>query len=346
MSTSISAMTMLAACSLAAATSAARATETVFTVLPKDSTVSTTMTTSTPLEGTLIGNYDATTNPTGTKTLPGLFGGSTNTPIPYTATIAIGGGVDTAVAGSFSLIDGFGGPVIEGLSLVHAQANPGAVDLTLTINYQTFRTVNPTGLFLGGIDLPLPLGSVDVSAFAITQESPVPVLVTTQPDGASQLSALVPVTVTIEASMVGAPVDLAPFPAVLPLTGTLSDGPGGPVVTLTAAQQESSVVPATGEGFVDQPMDIPTIIPAGGTAHLLMSGVPGDTTLTIGMAVSIVASGEVAGVTGDINGDGEVDGGDLTLLLGAWGSADASADLDGNGVVSASDLTVILSNWS
>ncbi len=48
---------------------------------------------------------------------------------------------------------------------------------------------------------------------------------------------------------------------------------------------------------------------------------------------------------GDINGDGAVNGGDLALLLGAWGSAGA-ADLDGDGTVGAADLSILLGAWT
>lgn len=325
---------------------AARATETLFTLVPSESSVVSTVATATPMNGSFIGDYDATANPTGTKTLPGLFGGSTNTAIPYTSTVEVAGGVDTPLSGTFSLIDGFGGPVIDGLSLVHAQANPGSADLTLTINYQSFHTVNPTGLFPGDIDVPLPLGSADVTGFAIVQQSPVSVVMTQLPDGTTQASALVPVIVTMEASVQGAPVDLAPTAAVLPLTGTYVTGPAGTELLLAASQSETSAVPGTGVPFENQPLDIPTVLPAGGTAHLLMSGLAGDTAVTVTLDLSIRATGEVAGVPGDINGDGAVDGGDLALLLGAWGTSDPAADLDGNGTVSASDLTVLLSAWS
>ncbi|MCP4837568.1 MAG: hypothetical protein GY895_22715 [Phycisphaera sp.] len=48
----------------------------------------------------------------------------------------------------------------------------------------------------------------------------------------------------------------------------------------------------------------------------------------------------------DLNGDGVVDGGDIGLLLAAWGPAAGSpADLDGNGVVSGGDLGLILAAW-
>lgn len=52
---------------------------------------------------------------------------------------------------------------------------------------------------------------------------------------------------------------------------------------------------------------------------------------------------------GDLDGDGDVDGMDLLILLGGWGSCgDCSAcpaDLDGDCVVGASDLIILLGNW-
>ena len=56
---------------------------------------------------------------------------------------------------------------------------------------------------------------------------------------------------------------------------------------------------------------------------------------------------------GDIDLDGDVDGADLSLLLGGWGdcslddmSADlCAADLNGDGTVDATDLTILLGAW-
>lgn len=49
--------------------------------------------------------------------------------------------------------------------------------------------------------------------------------------------------------------------------------------------------------------------------------------------------------TGDLNGDGLVDGGDLGILLGTWGSA-GPADLNADGVVDGADLGLFLGFWS
>ena len=49
---------------------------------------------------------------------------------------------------------------------------------------------------------------------------------------------------------------------------------------------------------------------------------------------------------GDLDGDGDVDGADLGLLLGAWGASGPSpADLDGDGDVDGADLGLLLGAW-
>ena len=49
---------------------------------------------------------------------------------------------------------------------------------------------------------------------------------------------------------------------------------------------------------------------------------------------------------GDLNGDGQVNGIDITIILAAWGTNDPNADLTGDGVVNGGDLTIVLANWS
>jgi len=47
----------------------------------------------------------------------------------------------------------------------------------------------------------------------------------------------------------------------------------------------------------------------------------------------------------DLDHDGIIGGGDLAILLGAWGTSDPVLDLDGNGVVAGGDLAVVLGAW-
>lgn len=49
---------------------------------------------------------------------------------------------------------------------------------------------------------------------------------------------------------------------------------------------------------------------------------------------------------GDINGDGQINGMDLGLLLAAWGSANPLADLDHDGIVGGGDLGLLLVGWT
>ena len=74
----------------------------------------------------------------------------------------------------------------------------------------------------------------------------------------------------------------------------------------------------------------------------------GSSTGTWGSAVYVLRAAESARPA-DINGDGQVDGIDLTVLLAAWGACpsagDCPADLDGSGAVDGLDLTAMLADW-
>jgi uncharacterized membrane protein len=47
----------------------------------------------------------------------------------------------------------------------------------------------------------------------------------------------------------------------------------------------------------------------------------------------------------DLDGDGEVGGSDLAVLLAAWGTDDPEADLSGDGSVGGDDLAILLAAW-
>jgi hypothetical protein len=47
----------------------------------------------------------------------------------------------------------------------------------------------------------------------------------------------------------------------------------------------------------------------------------------------------------DINGDGYVNGSDLTSLLSAWGTSGPIGDINLDGVINGADLTALLSGW-
>jgi hypothetical protein len=49
-------------------------------------------------------------------------------------------------------------------------------------------------------------------------------------------------------------------------------------------------------------------------------------------------------LVGDLDDNGVVNGADLGILLGAWGTN--TYDLDGDGTITGADLGILLSNWS
>jgi hypothetical protein len=48
---------------------------------------------------------------------------------------------------------------------------------------------------------------------------------------------------------------------------------------------------------------------------------------------------------GDLNNDGNINGADIGLWCGMFGTDNPLGDLDNNGIVDAADLGILLSNW-
>ena len=67
----------------------------------------------------------------------------------------------------------------------------------------------------------------------------------------------------------------------------------------------------------------------------------------VSMAQASLTMAVQQGHTGDLNGDGTVDGADLALVLVAWGVCDGCpADFNGDGLVDGGDLAMILVSWT
>ncbi|MCH2162025.1 MAG: C25 family cysteine peptidase [Phycisphaerales bacterium] len=50
-------------------------------------------------------------------------------------------------------------------------------------------------------------------------------------------------------------------------------------------------------------------------------------------------------ILGDVNGDGQVNGADLGMMLSAWGSGNDACDLNNDGIVNGADLGLLLAQW-
>jgi hypothetical protein len=319
------------------------------TIVTSQSSIDADTSLSVPLAGTFIGNWNKLTNPTGTKTRPGLFGGSGNNPISYSATFVADGAFTTVPSGTFAMsIDtealSF---TLGGLSLDFLSGDTAGVDATLNINYATFNTQNPSAIFPGGITIPVPLGEATLTELSAAQT------------GAAVAGILIPSGKQSYTFATAVPVDLLatieangqvfggePVPFALPIAGTITFGGESVVITLTGTNAIEEIVPIDPPAtFADQPIALPTVLPPGGTANLLFGGSIASINLAQSLTFDIVADAAAQLDPADLNGDGSVDAADLAILLGAWGSI-GPGDFSGNGSVGAEDLAILLGAWS
>ena len=237
--------------------------------------------------GDLRGAFDPQSNPGGTRTIAGLFGDpGTNARIPVALTLQVDGLLGGDAFGGFSLdlADGAAVGEVDGLALdlVPPGGGPAGASLTLVLEFDTFRTVAPQSLYIGGIALPIPLGGVDVTDVVLTQSAPVPATISDLPGapaGTAEVAALVPCELSFSVELGGilggggggAPTPVGPLPIALPLRATvdLADCGGAlsSAVTLDVDETIPSPIPIE---LTDLPLDLPTLLPPGETANLLL----------------------------------------------------------------------------
>ena len=337
-----------AAC-LVSAIGASQGAPVVFAIDPDASAVSGSFGLLAETAGTLIGDYDETTNPGGTQTRPGLFGGSGNNPIPVTIDIGSSTGLATAPAGSFTLdadtdaltvsIDAFTADLLNGAAVESS--------LDLTFLFETFRTINPGGFYPGGIPLPIWLPAGELSSLARTQNAPAaPGALVPNPDGTFTLAAAVPVTLTLSGTALGgAAIDPGPVGLLLPLAGTYAPAPDRSAsVTLSIDLDAfSQSVDASGlPALPEIPFELPTL--GGETASVLLNLAVGAITLEGVGSVTLVANGTPGGCNAaDIAEPfGVLDLSDLLAFIEAFGAQVEPADYDDNGVFDLNDIQLFI----
>jgi hypothetical protein len=91
------------------------------------------------------------------------------------------------------------------------------------------------------------------------------------------------------------------------------------------------------------PLPLPTILPPGATANLLMNGTFSEGTSSSSLSASLQADGAAA-CAGDLDSSDTVDAADIGLLLIAFGDCTGlcPADLDGDDAVTAADIGLLL----
>lgn len=305
------------------------------------------------LDGTLIGNWDEEVLPDGTKTMPGVWGGEGNEPIPLDVRQEFSGGGSTNPSGSCVLnIDtGIGLIGIEDLE-VDLLGGESRVELpldsTVYMLFDTFRTYNPASLYVGGIEFPIPVGSGVITTWRMTQDDTIAggVLVESGTPGSWTFSAEVFVAMSISGELEGQPFEFPPQEILIGIEGTCVDN--GSVRTITMSFDElietSEDIPPV--DLPDTPLDLPTILPPGDIAHVILSLDLVGLGSLLALEAQLVTRGDAEQTPGDVNGDGYVNVDDLLVVISQWGPCPGcSGDLNGDGVVGVDDLLVILAHW-
>lgn len=226
--------------------------EWTFEVVSAQSGINATLDNSIDTTGTLIGNWNADTNPTGTRTKPGInifqpFGATENLPVATTLGAELSGQVQSRTAGGFSLTvagvpggggggGGGGGAVtLSGLNL--DLLSDGAASLPVTINLGTatgFRTRSPSFLYPPGV-LDVPIGSASLTALNLAQVGPA--VGTLTPTGANtyDFTIIAAANITLGFSVLGTDIAL-PGAVPIPLVFSGSLAFDGTTATLLSTQ--------------------------------------------------------------------------------------------------------------
>ena len=299
--------------------------------------------------GTLIGNWNPATNPTGTRTKPGLFGsfGSTeNLPAAVGLGVALAGDLDTLTAGSLSITldTGAGLITLDNLAADLVAGGPAAIPATLSLAPESFRTRQPDSVY-PGVPVDLPIGELAITSLTLTQVGSAPgVLVEIEP-GRYSFAVAGAATLAGTIELLGTPSEIPATPFALAMAGEILVV--GDIATLTSVQAfDLSDIQNPNQALPEFPLDLPTILPPGFTAHLLLNLVLEQVATTMTGDLALSASGGLAACIADFNADGTVNTLDVLAFLNAWSAGDASADINGDGVVNTLDVLAFLNAWT
>ncbi|MFM7806584.1 MAG: hypothetical protein ACKPEA_01470, partial [Planctomycetota bacterium] len=275
--------------------------------------------------------------------LPGLFGGSGNVAIPYTGSARSRIELPAATPlGGFTLwFDDATAQLRMNFLMVDALAGrTGVVQSSLVVNYGNFRTVAPTSTYPGGSNLALPLEDGVLTVVEATQTSEAMTTATPVGDALWDFILSVPVQVRAVGTVMGDPFENVE-PATLSLQGRIDLTQGSLRVSSQGTVSETAPVPPPAP-LVRWPMSIPTILPTGATANLLVNGTFSQGLSTTTASTNLLAKGRrICAIDFDVSG--VIDYGDVTLVLLEFGPCEGCAtDVDGTGEVDYGDLVLVL----
>lgn len=225
-------------------------------------------------DGTLVGNWDPSSNPGGTRTKPGVaftFGPTENVPVPCEVNPTIEGQVQSKPTGVFALVLHPESGQAVMLDYFSNLLPYGSVRLPASAEFYTpngFRTRQPSSTYPPG-RFTVPVGDVVVTHLTITQTA-APATGTLTPLGSNSYTFIVtPIVVLyIRAEMGEYVLETTSNPSPLLLTGEVQ------VSGETATVFSNNAIDWSDEDTLNEPiprfaMDMPTVLPPGDIAHLL-----------------------------------------------------------------------------
>lgn len=316
--------------------------------------------------GSLIGDYDVTTNAVGTRTITGTFGTVPAAPAnqriaPIAVVASSSGALATSPIGSYVLV--LNQPALTvtlaGLTINLLGAQQPQFPVNTQFSYPGFRTRTPNYTYFFLAPIPIAVGNATVTSLSAAQVSAVTAAVT--PSGNSfNFSTTVPMAFAVIADVQGAP-SAAILPQQVTVTGSVNPSAG--TATLSFSQSGTEPIPA--QPAEPAPPPVPFALPpppfSGGTVNanvlltLLLTGgsttLNGTTTLPSTGVLSSLA--DIVGGDGNPPADGSVDGNDFQAFLNAFSASSALADLvggDGNppadGSVDGNDFQAFLNAFA
>lgn len=234
-----------------------------FTYVPTQSGLTATIDAGIDAGGTLIGNYDETDNPAGTRTKPGIFGsfGSTeNLPVNVnTLGVGLNGNLNTDTVGGFRMaFDSAAATVsLSNLSANFLADGPASLPFTLALSTETFRTRNPTFLY-PGIPIELPIGSASLTALSLVQTgASIGTLTQTGPNTYDFAVASL-VNLTLSADVLGQAIDLPGTPLPFGFVGSVTfTGDDALITSISPIDFSQSQAP--GQALPEFPLPLPTL---------------------------------------------------------------------------------------
>ena len=299
-------------------------------------------------QGTLIGDWDPEGNPDGTQTRPGVWGGSGNNPIDielgFSFPMSVSGDLVGAI--DFELGEVPGTCIVDGVQLA-LPSDSGTGSVTVSMLFETFRSIDPDSLYIGGIPFELPIGDAQMTDVAFAQNLPGDGTADPDPDlpGVWNVLLTVPGMLTGNLSLMemDMPVEV---PLTLVLTGTYTHDEAGVELHLTAAMDVDETTELPDMPLPDIPFELPTILPPGDFAGVVLSLTPQDMNINMALDVVVHGTGTPSHAPGDADGDGLVNTNDILAVLSAWGPCDGcTEDLDGDGMVGVDEILLIIEHW-